>query len=77
MKTGRTRKRKACKCRTATGVIAPLKKKRAGKAIKDKMCHLLEKDCQQTRNLLTSVTVNRNVVNNLLSSQNQQEDDVW
>jgi hypothetical protein len=39
----------------------------------------LEKDYQQTRNLLNSVTINRNIVNNLLSSQNQQEDDddVW
>ena len=55
-----------------------LLEKRAEKAKKDKIYHLLEIDYQQTRNLLNSVTVNRNVVNNLHSSQNQQEEDgVW
>ena len=62
-----------------TRIIASFRKKRAGKAKKDKVYHFLEKGYERRRNLLNSVTINRNVVNNLFSSQNQQQGDadVW
>ena len=62
-----------------TRIIASFRIKELEKPKKIKYIIFLEKDYQRRRNLLNSVTINRNVVNSLLSSQNQQQEDadVW